>query len=74
MEEGLKIFIEQNAGLITFILLLSLILKGFALWRAAQLSHKGWFIAILLVNSLGILETIYLLIVSKKYSVEIKEV
>ncbi|MEK9201680.1 MAG: DUF5652 family protein [Patescibacteria group bacterium] len=73
MEEGLKIFIEQNAGLITFILLLSLILKGFALWRAAQLSHKGWFIAILLVNSLGILETVYLLVVSKKYSVEIKQ-
>jgi hypothetical protein len=37
------------------------ILKGFALWHAARGSQKWWFIALLIVNSLGILEIIYLI-------------
>ena len=35
--------------------------KGLALWRAARNGHKGWFIAILMVNTLGVLPIIYLL-------------
>lgn len=45
--------------------------KGFALWRAATLRQKPWFIALLIVNTLGILEIIYLFFVAKKYRVEI---
>ena len=44
----------------------SLAWKGFALWRAARKEQRGWFVAILLVNSLGILEIIYLLTAGKK--------
>lgn len=73
MDEQLRIFLEQNAGLITFVLILITILKGLALWKAAQLNQKWWFMAILFINSLGILETVYLLFVSKKYTVEIKQ-
>ncbi|MDP2705215.1 MAG: DUF5652 family protein [Patescibacteria group bacterium] len=73
MDEGFRIFIEQNAGLISFVLILITILKGLALWKAAQLNQKWWFIAILFINSLGILEIVYLLLISKKYTVEIKE-
>jgi len=47
--------------------------KGFALWRAAELHQKYWFIAILLINTLGILEIIYLFFVARKYKVEIVE-
>ncbi len=39
----------------------TLVLKGFALWYAARGSQKWWFIALLLINTLGILEIIYLL-------------
>ena len=47
--------------------------KGLALWRAASLEQKGWFIAILLVNTLGILEIIYLFLISKNYKVAVVE-
>ena len=49
--------------LITFSLI-SLIwtipLKGFSLWYSARNSQVAWFIVLLLVNTLGILEVIYL--------------
>ncbi|MFZ3043563.1 MAG: DUF5652 family protein [Minisyncoccia bacterium] len=38
----------------------TVVLKGFALWHAARGSQKWWFIALLVVNTLGILEIIYL--------------
>ena len=41
--------------------LLELALKGFALWRAAGRKEKWWFIALFVINSLGILPGIYLL-------------
>ncbi|MDP3994046.1 MAG: DUF5652 family protein [Candidatus Doudnabacteria bacterium] len=44
----------------------SLAWKGFALWRAARKEQKGWFVAILLINTFGILEIIYLLTIGKK--------
>lgn len=46
--------------------ILELVLKGFALWRAAQNKQKYWFIALLLINSIGILPLIYLFISQKK--------
>ena len=38
----------------------SLLWKGLALWRAAKRGDMWWFIAFLLINTLGILEIIYL--------------
>lgn len=38
----------------------SLIWKGVALWFAARNYQKNWFIAILILNTAGILEIIYL--------------
>ena len=40
--------------------------RGQALWKSAKKSQKYWFIALLIVNSMGILPIIYLLI--DKYS------
>lgn len=36
-------------------------LKGFALWRACRRKQLGWFIALLVINTLGIFEAIYLI-------------
>lgn len=40
--------------------------KGTALWKAARLGEKWWFIALLIVNTLGILEILYIYFFSKK--------
>ena len=48
------------------VVLWTLYWKGMALWRAAKNNDTGWFIALLLINTLGILEIIYLYTVGKK--------
>jgi hypothetical protein len=51
----------------TFILVLiwSLFWKGFALWYAAKRDEKWWFIALLILNTAGILEIIYIFFIAK---------
>jgi hypothetical protein len=67
-------FIKSNALLFAVIGIYVTTVKGFALWRAAQLAQKKWFIALLIINTFGILELVYLFFISKKYSVEIKKI
>jgi len=54
-------FLVAFFPIIIIVALWSVILKGFALWHAARGSQKGWFIAVLVINTLGILELIYLI-------------
>jgi hypothetical protein len=49
-----------GAFLLAIIVLWSLFWKGCALWHAARRGEVWWFIAILLINTLGLLEIIYL--------------
>jgi hypothetical protein len=44
--------------------------KGWALWIAARRSDKWWFIALLVLNTLAILEIIYIFLISKRKSLE----
>ena len=45
-----------------FILLVwTMIWKGIALWFSAKNQQKGWFVAIFLLNTLGLLPIIYLI-------------
>ena len=44
----------------------SAIWKGIALWRAGRNNHLAWFVCLLLLNTLGILEIIYIFGFSKK--------
>jgi hypothetical protein len=62
-----------NPAWIAIAVLWTLAWKGFALWKAAGLGHRGWFVAMLFINTLGILEAVYLFIVARKYKVEIVE-
>ena len=43
----------------------SIFWKGMALWKAAREQHKVWFVVLLLVNTVGILEILYLYVFSK---------
>ena len=55
------------AGFFLFLLVVwSLYWKARALWRAARLDDKKWFIALLLINTAGILEILYLYHFSKR--------
>jgi len=39
--------------------------KGVALWRAARNRHLKWFIAMLVLNTLALLEIVYIFFFSK---------
>lgn len=39
--------------------------KGLALWKAGKKSDKIWFVALLVINTLGILEILYYFFFSK---------
>lgn len=54
---------QQSESFLVILILLSvweLAWKGFALWHAAENKQKGWFIAMLLLNTFGLLPIIYL--------------
>lgn len=59
--------------LIALAIVWTLVWKGIALWKAAGLRQKYWFIAMFIINTLGILEIIYIFFIAKKYKVEIVE-
>lgn len=46
------------------VLVWSIVWKGLALWRAATRGDKWWFVIFLVVNTMGILEIVYLFAVS----------
>ena len=59
-------FFEQNLWVLIILMLWVLPWKGYALWNAAQLRHKWWFIILLVVNTVAILDIIYIFAVAKK--------
>jgi len=58
-------FITNNPNLFTLIIVIvslwSAVLKGLALWRSARLKQVAWFVIMMIFNTVGILEIIYLL-------------
>ncbi|WP_148705243.1 DUF5652 family protein [Methanosarcina siciliae] len=50
----------QFTTLILILVLWELFWKGIALWKAARESQRYWFIAILILNTLGILPILYI--------------
>jgi len=58
---------EPSSGILLFLTLVWVLpWKGYALWVAAKRSEKWWFIALLVINTLGLLEIFYLFVVAKK--------
>ncbi|MCX6778843.1 MAG: DUF5652 family protein [Candidatus Magasanikbacteria bacterium] len=46
------------------LLIWSLLWKGWALWLAARKGQKIWFVALLVINTMGILEIVYIFLFS----------
>jgi len=59
-------YLTASPWLIWLILLWTLPWKGLALWKAAKNEHKWWFIALLVLNTMALLEIIYIFFFSKK--------
>jgi hypothetical protein len=59
--------INQNQMWLFLVLYLwSMLWKGLSLWRAAKLKQRNWFVGILILNTAGILEIVYLFFFAKK--------
>jgi hypothetical protein len=56
--------------IVIILVIWSTIWKGIALWKSARLSHKRWFIVMLVINTFGILEIFYIFFIARKYTVE----
>ena len=54
-------FMSIFIPLMLVIALWTIVLKGYSLWYAARGGQKWWFVALLVVNTFGILEIIYLI-------------
>ena len=44
----------------------TLLWKGVALWRAARLNDRWWFVALFVLQTLAILEILYIFVFSKR--------
>lgn len=56
---------QQFMYLFIILLLWDLFWRGIALWKAARESQKYWFIALLILNTAGILPILYIFIFKK---------
>ncbi|NTW45426.1 MAG: hypothetical protein HGB18_00025 [Candidatus Moranbacteria bacterium] len=63
-------FTPQVLMLLLPVVVWSLVWKGVALWKAARNGHTAWFVALLILNTVGILEIIYIVVFSKGNQVE----
>lgn len=52
-------------SILLVIMLWSLFWKGLALWHSSRRAEPWWFAALLLLNTVGILEIVYLFVVAK---------
>ena len=60
--------ITSAPAMATFVVLMlwALVWKGIALWKAARNGAKAWYVVLLIANTVGILEIIYIFFFSKK--------
>ncbi len=56
------------------LLIWSIFWKAYGVWTASKNDHKKWFVALLVLNTLGILEIFYLFKIAKKKWSDVKEI
>jgi Family of unknown function (DUF5652) len=52
--------------LLVLLIIWSIAWKGLALWKSARVGSKVWFVILLIVNTAGVLEILYLYVFSRK--------
>ncbi len=63
---------NQTNLLVLIIILWTVPWKIYAVWAAVQANHKKWFVALLFLNTVGILEIVYIFKILKKSTEEVK--
>ena len=58
--------LSKNPLLTFAIIIWSMAWKGFALWNASQQKQRNWFVAMLVLNTVGIFEIAYLFYFANK--------
>jgi len=64
--EELIVFSENYKIYLIILFIWSIPWKGFALWKSARRGEKIWFIILLIINTVGFLEILYLFYLSEK--------
>jgi hypothetical protein len=54
-------FLQKNLWILGLVVLWEIAWKGLALWKAARNGEKYWFLALLFINTVGLLPIYYLL-------------
>jgi hypothetical protein len=63
---AINAFVDNNLWLMLALTLWTLPWKGVALWKAVKREDKWWFIAMLILNTVAILEIIYIFFIAKR--------
>jgi len=63
---GIQNYGWQMFSAFIVLIIWSTIWKGLALWKAAKNDSLKWFVVLLVVNTAGILEILYIYVFSKK--------
>ena len=66
-------YLSDNLILLLIIALWTIPWKIYAAWTAARNNQKKWFVALLILNTVGILEIFYIFKIAKKSWVEVKQ-
>lgn len=61
----MDVIAPEYGPFIWIVIILEVIFKGIALWKCGRNNQLGWYIAIFLISSAGILPIIYLLAFQK---------
>jgi hypothetical protein len=71
MFQNALIFWENNQWISWLLILWATPWKGVALWKSARKKQLYWFIAFLLINTVGLLEILYIFVFSKMEKKEV---
>jgi len=56
--------LASYSWVIIVLALWSIVWKGLALWKAARRGEKYWFVALLVINLVGLLEMLYIFVIT----------
>lgn len=69
--QSLGTVIQDNVLLLVIFAIWSLLWKGWALWKSARRGDKIWFGALLIINTVGVLDILYIFYFSKSHGIEV---
>ena len=63
---GIRLITPASLFIFILVIIWSIAWKGAALWKAARNGQMYWFVALMFINTVGILEILYIYVFAKK--------